>query len=182
MTRFRLAWGPAIACALLAGPFAFLSEVEAGVRVWGPGQSSASNTSSIRVWSAPVDKAAVVPAGADDEAPDEAKAGQPEPVAEKSQDRIRPREYSVTTVTPSYRYYRLRRALGQRYTGFKKQYRGQRYLGFKRLSRVRKYNVQQAKVKVIPAEKRVIVINRLPVPFRYRPGPVAVVPAHTDLP
>ena len=175
--------GFAAICAFFAGALLPNMPAFSEVRVWSPGQHVPTGvTSGIQVWSPETlasQEETGLPDGVDDQAPDAAEAAPPPPPPEKP---VADQAWSVTTVTPSYRHYRLRRALGQRYTGFKRQYRGQRYTGFKRFPRIRRYKVQKSTVKVSPAERHILVINRVPGPRGHRPGPVAVVPAYTDLP
>ena len=171
--------------ALIAGTCLQSSPSLSEVQIWSPAHSVQSDAGSgVHVWS-PAHPASEndpgLPKGVDETAPETIEAAPPPPPEKHGNDR-RSDVWSVKTVTPSYRHYRLRRALGQRYTGFKRQYRGQRYTGFARFPRIRRYKVQNSTVKVIPAERRILVINQVPEPHRRRPGPIAVVPAYADLP
>lgn len=186
MFDIRRVRGFAAAFALFSGTTLLALPSAAEVRIWSPGSGSQDGaTSSVEVWSPTTidqDGGADVPAGVDDAAP-AANDSAPPPPPQKDEGHAGAQEWSVTTVTPSYRHYRLRRALGQRYPGFNRQYRGQRYPGFRRSPRIPKYRVQKSIVKVIPAERRIKVINKIPVPHRRGlPGPVAVVPTYADLP
>ncbi len=163
MIFVRRSLGLAAALAVLLGAQSQYASAETGVRIWGPGQYPAGRVSSLRIWTAPALSKAEVPAGVDDEDPAEANATEKPLAAAVPDTALQPKEYSVTTVSPTLRHYRLRRALGQRFLGFKKQYRGQRYAGFARLSRIRKYKVRNSKVFVDSARRHILVINRRPV-------------------
>ena len=162
----------------------------ADIKVWTPERASAAHTRSVLIWTVPEAGEPAVPRGFDDPAPGDKRSSQPSS-SEGATDVPRPTKYpkakrskvfTVTTVTPSRYYRQVKRSLGQRYLGFKRQYRGQRYLGFRKSRRLNKYYVQKSKVYLRPAENDVVIVNEHPGPLMRRLDAVNTVPAYADLP
>ena len=144
----------------------------AGVKVWTPKDAGKSATKRTRVITGPSRRRAEVPPGVDDDAPGEAAAdvayvaGDNGPVT---------REFEIRTVSPSWAYYVRRRGLGEKYTGFKRQYRGQRYTGFINQYGVPpKYIAIKTKGKIVRDKDRFEITQRESLPrwwrFRFSQG------------
>ena len=155
MVEYRSIAAAAAFC-VVAG-LAGSGSANADARVWAPDQFHKVKTNSVRIVTAPGMHGHEMSAEVDRQAPDEEL--QPETV----------QTYSVTTVRPSRRWYYRKRALGQRFLGFKRQYRGQRYLGFENMHLARRNNVEVLRGKIVKRGNHVSVTRKLSEPRWRRP-------------
>ncbi|MEM8686520.1 MAG: hypothetical protein AAGF81_04270 [Pseudomonadota bacterium] len=125
---------------------------DAEPRIWSADRSHHKVKGTVRVFTAPRPRATKVPKVRDLDA------------VTFDADEETVKTFTVTTVRPSRRSFRRKRALGQRYLGFKKQYTGQRFTGFKKTYRVRRNVVEVSKGKVVKGRDAVVISRTLVMP------------------
>ncbi|MEM1199571.1 MAG: hypothetical protein AAGI06_09710 [Pseudomonadota bacterium] len=125
---------------------------DAGPRIWSADRSHHSVKGTVKIFTAPRPRANKVPKISDLDA------------VTFDSDEETVKTFTVTTVRPSRRSFRRKRALGQRYLGFKKQYTGQRFTGFKKTYRVRRNVVEVSKGKVVKGKDAVVISRTLVMP------------------